>query len=133
METKNLEPLEPLEDDVETEEVVSIQAVKKPRTQKQIDAFKLVIAKREENRKQRAEQKMKDAEEAKALIETKIVKKAISIKKKEIKRQIILDDVSSDDEPIEEIKQKIVKSRAKAVKPVIPVKTEEIKPKIVFV
>ena len=43
-------------------------------------------------------------------LEKKILKKAVSIKKKEIKKQIALDDVSSDDESITEIKKKIKKA-----------------------
>ncbi len=38
-------------------------------------------------------------------LEDKILKKAVSIKKKEIKRQAALDDISDDDTPMEKIKE----------------------------
>ena len=44
----------------------------------------------------------------KVKLEEKIVKKAVAIKKKQIKKQIALDDISDDDTSLEEIK-KIVK------------------------
>ena len=122
MESQNTEPLvEEVEEEVEEEvaevEDNSIQATKKPRTQKQIDAFQKVIEKRNENRKMRAEQKQILKEEEKVILENKIIKKAVSIKKKQIKKELVLDDISDDDEPIEEIKQKIVKSKKRVLPP----------------
>ena len=38
-------------------------------------------------------------------LEEKVIRKAVSIKKKEIKRQAILDDISDDDTPMEKIKE----------------------------
>ena len=115
MENKNIEPLEETEAIEKIEETdiddKEIQARKKPRTEKQIEAFKKVLEKRNENRKARAEEREKIAEEEKVVLEEKIMKKAVSIKKKQIKKQIVLDDISDDDEPMEEIKQKIVKSK----------------------
>jgi hypothetical protein len=55
------------------------------------------------------------------------MKKAISIKKKQIKQQIALDDISSDDEPIESIKKKVVASKVKQLKEVV------VTPKYIFV
>ena len=43
--------------------------------------------------------------EYKTSLEQKIVKKAISIKKKDIKKQAILEEVSDDDTPIQKIKE----------------------------
>lgn len=54
--------------------------------------------------------------ERKKELESKIVKKAISIKKKQIKKEAILDEISDDDTPIEEIKE-IVKTRVIVDKP----------------
>ena len=51
----------------------------------------------------------------KNLLEEKVVAKAISIKKKQIKKQSALDEISDDDTPIE-----VVKAGAKLAKPSIP-------------
>jgi len=86
----------------------SITKVKKPRTEAQLKAFE----KARENARLNAE-KRKAERETKALevrkeVEEKLVKKAISIKKKQIKQQAVLDEISDDDTPLVEI-QKIVK------------------------
>ena len=43
-------------------------------------------------------------------MEDKIVKKAISIKKKQILKQKVLDEISDEETPVEEVKAKIIKS-----------------------
>lgn len=53
-------------------------------------------------------QREADEAERKRQLEEKVVSKAISIKKKQLKQEIALDDISDDDTPIEEIKQKVV-------------------------
>jgi hypothetical protein len=131
METQNIEPLEE-KNDVEEVEEEEVQAPKKPRTEKQIEAFKKVIEKRNENRKIRAEEKQNVAEQEKVVLEEKILKKAVSIKKKKIKQELILDAISDDDEPIEQIKQKIVKSKKPIMQP-LPIEPEKPKrPTIYF-
>ena len=94
----------------ESEEEQSIQKPKRPRSEKQIIAFNLVLEKRNEKRRERALVKEQELAAEMQEIEAKIMKKAISIKKKQIKRDLVLDDVSDDDEPIESIKAKIIKS-----------------------
>ena len=79
---------------------------KKPRTQKQIDAFEKVRALRDIKRGERKEVRIKDAEVRTKIVEDKIVKKAISIKKKQILQDANLDDV---DEEIEDIPVAVVK------------------------
>lgn len=112
-------------------------APKKPRTEKQIAAWALVVAKREENRNKRMnesanEKKLYDEHleqvklSTKQKMENKIVNKAISIKKKAIRKEQLLDDISDDETPIEEIKQMV--TRQKRTKPVsvpaVPVKPD---------
>lgn len=156
METQNIEPLDEMkghsipsslltrgqfvplsgEEKTEVEEVEDIQEIqapKKPRTEKQIEAFKKVIEKRNENRKIRAEEKEKVAEQEKIVLEEKIIKKAVSIKKKQIKKQIVLDDITDDDEPIEDIKHKIIKSKKIVPVPAPIPPPQPQKPKIYFV
>ena len=72
--------------------------VKKPRSEKQIEAFKKAQAKRDENR-------AKQKEESKKVLEEKVVQKAMSIKKKQIKKMKVLEDISDDETPIEQIRQ----------------------------
>lgn len=70
-----------------------------------------------------AEKKAKRLEEeaeAKRQLEDKIVSKAISIKKKQLKKEIVLDDISDDETPIEEIKQKVKAQPAPKVKTTAP-------------
>jgi hypothetical protein len=85
--------------------VSDIEKPKKARTQKQIDAFEKVRQKKMENAKKREEDKKKLAEYEKKTLEEKIIKKAVSIKKKQIKKQQILEEISDDDTPIEVIKE----------------------------
>lgn len=83
---------------------------KKPKkipTQKQLEAMKLGREKRDEQRRLRKEAEEQEKAIQKKLLEDKIIKKAISIKKKEIKKSNLLDDISDDDTPIEEIKASI--------------------------
>jgi hypothetical protein len=129
MENEIIEDLEVLES-LNTE--VCIQKPKKPRSQKQIEAFNLILEKRNEKRKERALIKEQEIFKEKEENEAKIMKKAISIKKKQIKKQLVLDDVSDDDEPIEEIKQKIIKSQKKKVVPApVPVPVPLL-PKVIY-
>jgi hypothetical protein len=113
------------------EEPQTIQKSKRPRTEKQKEAFLKVIEKRTENRKMRADNREKEAKEKaetdarealerKKLLEKKIVKKANIIAKKELKKHIALDDISSDeDESDTEVKKKLVEFKRKVVEKVM--------------
>ena len=79
---------------------------------------------RQVNRDDRAKERIIQEEELKKENEAKIINKCISIKKKQIKKQIVLDEISDDDEPIELIKEKIIKSNMKSsIKKSIPIPT----------
>jgi len=96
------------------QEEPKVLKVKKPRSEKQIEAFK----KAKENRLKNIEI---NNNEKKRLLEEKILSKAISIKKKQIKKQFKsydLDSVSDDETPIEDIKEK---QRAITPPPVRPI------------
>lgn len=112
----DLDVLDGLAKDIETEEEQCIQKPKKPRSEKQIIAFNLVLEKRNEKRRERALVKEQELAAEMQEIEAKIMKKAISIKKKQIKRDLVLDEVSDDDEDIESIKKKIIKSQTAMLK-----------------
>jgi len=102
----------------DTEEVSLPEAIqktkeKKPRTQKQIDAFEKVRQIRDAKRSERKEVKVKAETEYKQEKEAKIVKKAISIKKKQILQDADLDNVSEDEEIPMEVVKKIMKKYPK--------------------
>jgi hypothetical protein len=74
------------------------------RTPAQEAAFAKARENRDLNRKNRAESRNIAAEENKKIIEEKVVKKAVAIKKREIKRNEILDSISDDEADMEEIR-----------------------------
>lgn len=78
---------------------------KKPRTPAQIEAFKKVVAIRQANRDKRKTEAELEMEEFRKYKESLIIKKAVSIKKKQLKQLKPLNDISDDETPIEEIKQ----------------------------
>ena len=80
---------------------------KKVATEKQLEAMRLGREKRDQQIKLRREAEEQEKATQKKLLEDKIVKKAISIKKKEIKKSTLLDEISDDDTPLEEIKTAI--------------------------
>jgi hypothetical protein len=111
--------LEEPDDDVETLEAPKIvePPVKKEKKkinitsqdrERRIKQLQDIHEKRRLEKPMREEQKQKQKEEERKQLEEKIVKKAISIKKKQIKKQAILNDISDDETPIEVI-QKIRK------------------------
>ena len=108
LENEEVEEVEEVEDD---EEIQAKPKVKKPRSEAQINAFKKTLEIRAENRKRRAEEKKIQEAKDKVELEQKIIKKAVSIKKKELKKQIVLDEISDDDENIEVIKNRVMKSK----------------------
>lgn len=106
------EDLGELEAKTDTEEISlpeQIQKSKKPRTQKQIEAFERARKIRDEKRAERKDVKVKAETEYKQQKEAKIVKKALSIKKKQILADADLDDVSEEDEIPMEVVKKIMK------------------------
>jgi hypothetical protein len=74
------------------------------RTEAQEKAFQKAREARDTNRKNRAENRNIAAEDYKQKIEEKVVKKAVAIKKREIKRNEILDSISDDEADMEEIR-----------------------------
>ena len=100
----------------EEDENDSIQAVKvkRPRTQKQIDAFAAVCAKRSIARQGRKEDRDQAAIVEKTLLEQRIVQKAKKIVEKKIKAERILQD-----DPVSETKVPFVKKILPIVKPPI--------------
>ena len=104
---------------------------KRERTPAQIAAWERCLANRTKNRQDRKVVQDEDAtllaEYKKQLAkktESKIIKKAVGIKKKQIIREEELDDISEDETPIEVVKEIIKKRRQPAVKKQLPAKPQ---------
>ena len=113
-----LEDIVPLEENSESENSdVQIEVkpkVKKPKTEKQMAAFAKVVEKRKENVRLRKEEKEIEEQEKKKILELKLIHKAISVKKKQLKKERILDEISDDDsEPV--LQKQKVKSKPKQI------------------
>lgn len=78
---------------------------KRERTDGQKRAFEKARAQAHHNAQLRLQEKAKLAEQMTKEYEEKILKKAISIKKKEIKEKAKLEQISDDETPMEKIKQ----------------------------
>jgi signal recognition particle GTPase len=128
---EDIEVLEALKDTGSDSENQCIQKEKKPRSEKQIIAFQKVLDTRNKNRADRKLLKEQEMEKEKQETESKILKKAISIKKKQIKKELVLDDISDDETPFEELKKKIIKSQMKQ-KAVLPVKPVMPRPPLIY-
>jgi len=72
---------------------------KKPRTEAQQKAFEACLKRRAECVAKRKADAERLAEFDRKALEEKVVKKAVAIKKKAIKKMEVLDDISSEDEP----------------------------------
>jgi hypothetical protein len=118
-----MEVIEPLGKviDLTTNEKI-LKKEKKPRSEKQIEAFKKAQAKRDENR-------AITKENTKKALEEKVIQKAISIKKSQVRKLQVLDQISDDETPIEEIK-KI--QRAMTPPPIRQTIQEQKKPQFYF-
>ena len=107
------------EDDKEEEDLpIEIQKPRKPRTEKQIEQFKKVIETKMKNASERKKQAEIKAVADKQELEEKLVKKAIAVKKKQIKKQKIIDDISDEEKEDDPVIQKM-KPVKTPVKPIV--------------
>jgi hypothetical protein len=95
--------------------------VKKPRTDKQIEATKKMNEARKQKALEKKDIQAKQDEELKKEMEgraeeikDKIIKKAIAIKKRQIKKEAVLDEIEDDETPIEKINEIMKKTRITA-------------------
>ncbi len=121
----------PITEDAAQEDV-PLTKTKRPRSEKQKEAFNKAREKMLLNLKSRKEKEAEDAAIKKKEIEEKIVKKAIAIKKREIKQKAILEEISDDETPIEVVK-KIAKKIVQKTQPVEPEKPKTIFEKYKFI
>lgn len=81
------------------------------KTEKQLEAFSKARERRMENIGKRKQTIQELEDKAREELDKKIVSKAISIKKKQIKKNAELDEISDDDTPLEEVMQIAKKPR----------------------
>ena len=79
------------------------------RTEAQNLAFEKAKLIREQKRNERKKLKELEEEALKKEMEDKIIQKAVAIKKKQLKKQTIIDEYSGDETPVEELKRIIHK------------------------
>ena len=114
------------EESDDDESVLEIQKKPtRPRTAKQIEQFKKVVENKMKNASERKKQAEIKADADKIELEDKLVKKAIAVKKKQIKKQKIIDDISSDEEEGDQVIQKMKPVKAKPA--ISAVKTSKYK------
>lgn len=89
---------EPIDNESSDEEIEVKPKIKKERTPAQVAAFKKAMEVRDANKAKRQEEKKALEEMAKKQLEEKIVRKAIAIKKKQIKQEKIVEPESESEE-----------------------------------
>ena len=130
MENENNEVKEQSLEEVSDNEIEKKPDVTRPKrvqSEKQIEAFKRAREKRMENITKRKLEQQTLKQDEKVEIETKIVKKAIAIKKKKIKQEKIIEMTQSDESAsdYEVPKQKTVRRQVhQNIPPPIPEKPE---------
>jgi uncharacterized protein with von Willebrand factor type A (vWA) domain len=132
----NVKVTEESESEDDASKTIQLPKPKRQQTEKQKEATAKMRQKLAEKHAMVREQKAKEAEETKKIVEEKVVKKAIAIKKKQIKQQKVLDEISDDDTPIEEIIPIKKKSVPAHKNPVVRYSTEKPAsngPRIIFV
>ncbi len=89
------------DEDVLENLVEKVQAPKRPRTAKQIEAFNKAVETRKANEaKRKAEREAKEAEEKRQL-EDKLVKKAIEIKKRQLKKEKVIEEIAEEPKSVQ--------------------------------
>jgi hypothetical protein len=107
-----VEPEEPEEQKEEEETVQKLEKPKRPRSEKQIKQFELVVQRKMAEAGKRKIKREEDDRENKAQLEKQLIEKAIKLKKKQINRMKIVEDLSEDE--TEEARPRIIKQGIKS-------------------
>ena len=107
----------PQSDDISIEKPKKIKRIVKPRTDKQIESLAQGRLKRDQQQNER--RKIKEQEDIiiKQELENKLIDKAIKVKKKQLKRIEIFDDLSDEDTTKPQVIQKQKQVKAKVIAP----------------
>lgn len=102
LETETDEPQEikekVIEKEIVTAEDFKLEKPKRPRSQAQIKQFEKVYQRKMEEAGKRKVKRAEDEKKAKELLEKQLIEKAIKLKKKQISRMKVIDDLSDDEE-----------------------------------
>lgn len=101
-----------------------------PQSEKQKEAFQRCKAKRLENVEKRKNALKEFEEKVKDEMDSKIVKKAIAVKKRSIIREAQLDEVSEDETPLEQVMEIAKKTAVKKSKKSIPKKQKQVEEEV---
>jgi hypothetical protein len=94
------------------EEVILIKTIKKPRSQAQMDAFERAKTARSLNTEKRKQEREQEKFIYEQEVEQKLIKKAISLKKQQIRDTMIIDKIPDyNDDHEEEIKKVVQKEK----------------------
>ena len=96
------------------------------KTEKQLESFKKAREKRQESILRRKQEIQEFENKAREELDNKIVSKAISIKKKMIKKNAELDEISDDDTPLEEVMK--ISKKSKPVQKKVSISESDVKP-----
>ena len=105
---------------------LQLEKPKRPRTEKQIKQFELVRQRKMAEAGKRKTKREEDERENKAQLEKQLIEKAIKLKKKQINRMRIVEDLSEDDEEDDQPIKKPIK-KAPLIK-IAPVKAQVVDP-----
>jgi hypothetical protein len=98
-----------------------------PQSENQKKAFERCRAKRAENVERRKQELKEFEEKAKQEMDSRVVRKAVAVKKKNILREAKLEELSDEEEtPLEEVIQVAKKTEAKKQRKSIPKKQKEV-------
>ena len=89
------------------------------RSEAQKLAFEKAKLARQQKRDERKKLKELEEEALKKEMEDKIIQKAVAIKKKQLKKQTIIDEYSGDETPVEELKKMIHKKLPSKPSPIV--------------
>ena len=106
------------EADVEAEKPKKIKRIVKPRTEKQIESLKQGRIKRDQQQNERRKIKEEEDIVSKQELEKKLIDKAIKVKKKQLKRIEIFNELSDDDNTQQpQVIQKLKQTKTVRIQP----------------
>ncbi len=124
-----------IEKEIEEEEPIKLEKPKRPRSQAQIKQFEKVYQRKMEEAGKRKVKRAESEKEAKEQLEKQLIEKAIKLKKKQISRMKVIEDLSDDEEvqPVKEVKIKPIMNKPATIiiKKIDPYEAFKLKFKII--
>jgi hypothetical protein len=125
-----------IEKKIEEEEPIKLEKPKRPRSQAQIKQFEKVYQRKMEEANKRKVKRAQEEKEEKEQLEKKLIEKAIKLKKKQINRIKVIEELSEDEEVVKESPVKPIMNKPapvinKPIKQVDPYEAFRLKFKII--